>query len=108
MARAEWSKAETYEFEVSPLDAWVREYSWWVNRKGYIYRRSTLRVDGVKKSVNVYLHREILGLGFGNPLEGDHINNLPSINTRGNLQPLTKEENLRRRYANIEEAPTKN
>lgn len=95
-ARAEWSAEEEYEFLVSPLDAWVRRYRWWVNKGGYIYRRSTLSTPEGKKSVNVYVHREIMGLDYGDRMVVDHRNGLPSDNTRANLEVVTQGENLRR------------
>lgn len=43
---------------------------------------------------NCFIHRDILGLHPGNPLEGDHINGNTLDNRRDNLRKVTHRQNL--------------
>lgn len=98
-AFAEWDRAEAYEVEISPLDwGWVSRYRWRINRQGYVYRATSVRQPGKPWPVrrNVYLHREIMGLEYGDPLQVDHLNRDPADNRRENLEVVTQAENLRR------------
>lgn len=77
---------------VSPMRAYLLEYKWRINAaSGYVYRQSKSKALG--RSVNLYLHREILGLKPGDPLEGHHINDNPLDNQDGNLAAVTRSEN---------------
>lgn len=99
-ARPDWGEARRYEFEISTADAYLSRYSWWLNRQGYIYRQTTRRDEtGRRKSTNVYIHREIMDLPFGDPLQVDHLDGNPGNNRQSNLEIVTAEENIRRRDA---------
>jgi len=94
VAKADWDSSETYEFEVSLIDSfWVGKYSWWITNQGYIYRQTSTRINGKNKRVNVWLHREILGLPAGDPREGHHRDFTPGNCCRPNLEVLSKAEN---------------
>ena len=74
---------------------WASQWKWRVISGRYagrwIYDRST-------KSIQcIYLHREILGLTAGNPLQGDHINRVRLDNRRGNLRAVTHAVNAANR-----------
>lgn len=77
---------------VDDEDAWALEFSWHLNAKGYV--RRTLLEPG--REAHPRLHREILGLAFGDPREGDHIDGNKLDNRRRNLQILTNTEHLRK------------
>jgi len=49
---------------------------------------------GEKRRTTVYMHRLILGLGHGNPLQGDHRNQDTLDNRRANLRIVTNQKNL--------------
>jgi len=64
------------------------QYEWYYGR-GYFYRKT--RVKGEQKII--YMHRHILGLGYGDPLQSDHINRDRLDNRRGNLRKATQSQN---------------
>lgn len=88
----------TAVFVVDAKDAaWVGLYSWWCNRYGYIYRQTSRRDEnGRRRSVNVYLHREVVGLERGDALEADHLNFDRQDCRRANLEIVTSRRNKRR------------
>jgi hypothetical protein len=67
--------------------ATVEGYCWYMDR-GYVKRNA--RAGG--KRTTVYLHREILGLGPGDP-DVDHIHGNKLDNRRENLRPCTDAQN---------------
>lgn len=78
---------------ISPVDLHLRHYKWRRNH-AYVYRQTWfLFPDGVRRRVNVFLHREILGLAPGNKLEGHHRDDDPLNNQRWNLRRVTRSEN---------------
>jgi len=60
----------------------VAGYRWSLAGKGYAARYPA-------HGSTVYLHREVLGLLPGHPLQGDHINGDKLDNRRSNLRPAT-------------------
>lgn len=70
-------------------DAHLAELRWCLNGQGYVIRN--IKVDGRCKAV--MLHREVLGLQRGDPMEGDHINRNALDNRRSNLRIVTHAEN---------------
>ena len=81
---------------ISPIDVALGRYKWNTTPDGYVYRTTRL---GGRAGTNrrVYIHREIMGLTFGQPLEVDHVDRQPWNNRRDNLEIVTRGENLRRR-----------
>jgi hypothetical protein len=71
----------------------VSAYSWSMHRQGYA-RRYTLRGEGKRRQV--YMHREILGLGLGDP-DVDHINGNALDNRQENLRTCTNAQNHQNR-----------
>lgn len=73
---------------------WLIQWKWSIykNRTGSFY---AVRRD--KKNRPVYLHREILGLYFGDSRQGDHINGDTLNNSRNNLRIVTQAQNVRNR-----------
>lgn len=85
-----------YVVTVDPLWDWVfKQWRWHINRGGYVYRKTTL--PGTRKSINVYLHRMIMGLEYGDPHVVDHLNGLPGDCRVSNLEVVTQAENIQRR-----------
>lgn len=64
-------------------------WRWKLNNKGYVCRNV---MGGV-----IYLHRAVLGLGRGNPLEGDHVHGDPLDNRRDSLRAVTHAQNQQNR-----------
>lgn len=62
---------------------------------GQVYVRTSIRRDGKQRTL--MMHRLILGLDFGNPLEGEHRDGDGLNNTRENLRTATRFENARNR-----------
>lgn len=84
---------------VSQIDGWRAKYRYRLNHGGYVYRQTWFRFpDGVRRRVNVFLHREILDLQPGNPLEGHHKDDDPLNCQRSNLEPLTRSQNEKEKY----------
>jgi hypothetical protein len=82
---------------IDPADAALAEYRW--HRDGGGYAARTVRQDG--RRVSIKLHRVILGLAYGDPREGDHINHDELDCRRSNLRILTHAQNgQHRRGAN--------
>lgn len=83
---------------VSPIDAYLQDWKWRANKRGYVYRQTSERIDGEMVRRNLFLHRVILKLGPGDPLEGHHKDDNPWNNQRWNLEVVTREENELYKY----------
>lgn len=80
----------------------ITSHSWSFNdnRKGYAVRSKrdiTLGFDysGRAFKYDIKLHRFLLGLDYGNPLQGDHKNQISLDNRKCNLRIATKSDNQR-------------
>jgi AP2 domain/HNH endonuclease len=71
---------------VDDEDAHLGERNWQLSPDGYASRSAW--VDGKRRTQ--MMHRIILGLDFGDPLTGDHIDGDRLDNRRQNLRVLTK------------------
>ena len=73
----------------------ISKFKWYamhVKGKFYAVRKPPM-VNG-KQPPTILMHRAILGLEAGNPLQGDHINNAATLdNRRSNLRKATHIEN---------------
>lgn len=79
---------------VDPEDAaFARTHIWRMNTHGYAQRYTS--EDGRRRYH--LLHREILGLAFGDPREGDHIDRDRLNNRRANLRSVPAEGNRQNR-----------
>ena len=67
----------------------LREFRWHIDSKGYAVRN--VRVDG--RQVKLGMHRQIMGLAYGDPQEVDHKNRNPLDNRRSNLFFSTRRQN---------------
>jgi hypothetical protein len=74
---------------VDEQDAALLGYRWRLDKDGYA-RRSVR--DGARV-FDVRMHRQIMGLERGDPLQVDHINGDPLDNRRENLRVVTHAEN---------------
>ena len=84
--------------------SWLNQWKW----HSQVYRRShstsiyacrnVLRPNGQYGTMG--MHRQILGLDFGDPRFADHINHDTLDNRRTNLRIATREENMRNRKTN--------
>jgi hypothetical protein len=88
-----------YHVKVSRADDHLRSYSWHISRRGYAYRKTSIRRPGRKNptGASVYMHREICDLQIGDPRVPDHKNRDKLDNRRSNLEVLScNAENVRR------------
>lgn len=67
----------------------MNSYKWTIS-KGVALR--SVKFEG--KFVTIYLHREVLGLKYGDPRQGDHINGNRLDDRRENLRICSHAENL--------------
>lgn len=65
--------------------AWVQQWRWQLNQVG--------RVQRGKGGQTFLLHRELMGLSFGDKREVDHFDRDPLNNRRGNLRITTRAQN---------------
>lgn len=72
----------------------LSEFAWRLNGKGYAIR-SGKREDGRRTIIS--MHREVLGLQAGNPVQVDHRDCNILNNQRGNLRLASNIENQRNR-----------
>ena len=71
----------------------IKKYKWnIVDRKGKYYLTAYKKL-GKRKYTYVYMHRLIMGLGFGDGLQVDHINGDGTDNRRSNLRISTQQQN---------------
>lgn len=68
----------------------ISALSWYYHHTGYAVRKYR-RIDGTQGME--LMHRRILGLEEGNPLEGDHKNRITLDNRRSNLRAVTSSVN---------------
>jgi len=76
----------------------VSQYKWFATylpNGRCFYALTSIYVNGMKKQL--YLHRFLLGLEFGNKLQADHINKNTLDNRLENLRIATSAENCRNR-----------
>jgi len=73
----------------------------WLNQKKWCAKKFRSTWYAIRRShslsgkvVTMYMHRAILGLDFGDPRQGDHINHEGLDNRRENLRIVTHQENL--------------
>jgi HNH endonuclease len=78
----------------------ISGYSWYIQTDldDRSYVRANVFFEGRKRTV--LLHRLLLGLGFGNPLQVDHRDGDGLHNRRENLRRATRLENARYRVRN--------
>lgn len=88
--------AIVWESRYKELMQWKWTAEWCEDTQSYYAIRATSRTTGRKK---VSMHRQILGLDHGNPLEGDHINCVTLDCRDDNLRVATHAENTRNRRA---------
>lgn len=89
------------QIKLDPIHRWMlKQYRWKVTQYGYVHRSTRLggRRPG-SRSINVYLHRAVMGLEYGDPREVDHLNGDPLDNRIVNLEIVSHAENVRRQYA---------
>ena len=80
---------------IDAADAEQARHRWHLSAQGYAARRATR--DG--RRLIVVLHRELLGLAYGDPRQGDHID-LDRLNyRRSNLRIVTPAQNAQNRRA---------
>jgi hypothetical protein len=84
---------------------WLNQYKWhaqWAEgTKSYYAVRSTSRLERTRQQIS--MHRQILGLEYGDPRTGDHIEPAETLNNqRSNLRIANTSEQgaNKRRYAN--------
>lgn len=69
---------------------WLSKWKWYSSTTYYAIRAITLE-NGNRRFIK--MHREILGLQFGNELVGDHINGNRLDNRKVNLRAVAKKHN---------------
>lgn len=74
---------------------WLNQWDWYVNTCGYAVRNVIEIIDGVKKSNQQFMHRQIMNNPLG--LVVDHIDGMRLNNCRSNLRSATISENARNR-----------
>lgn len=74
---------------IDDVDSELAAHRWYFHH-GYVARTGQQRE-------HILLHRVILGLEAGNPLQGDHINREPLDNRRANLRAITGAQNSQNR-----------
>lgn len=76
----------------------ISKYKWFSGKDGYAIRQ--VNYPG-EPSQTVIMHRAILGLERGNPVNVDHIDGNRINNCRSNLRKCTRAENSKNRRAQI-------
>lgn len=72
---------------------WLMQWKWYAqkNRRTYYAVRRTVSLNGVHETI--LMHRQILGLSFGDPREGDHREHDGLDNRRLNLRIVNHRQN---------------
>jgi len=74
---------------------WLMQWKWYARwhpkTNSYYAVRNSPRVNG--KTHPIWMHREILGLKYGDKLQGDHIHHQTLDNRRGEIRIATHREN---------------
>lgn len=83
-----WTMVEAPDFEE------LAQYRWYLMNRGYAVRSVGTRPQDVRK---VLLHRQLMGLGFGDPAQVDHINFNKLDNRRSNLRVVSARFNKEHR-----------
>ena len=98
---------------VDEVDAGQGAHRWYRNAAGYAVRQvpgEGRLPSGRRRQRAVFLHREVLGLGFGDSMQGDHMNrdrldnrraNLRIVPVAGNIQNLTPRKGTASRYRGV-------
>lgn len=75
---------------------WLSQWKWYATWSKHGHRFYVTRsIQGLNgKQRTLHMHRLILGLGFGDKLQGDHINRNALDNCRKNLRIVTCQQNL--------------
>ena len=85
---------------VDEVDAGQGAHRWYRNAAGYAVRQvpgEGRLPSGRRRQRAVFLHREVLGLGFGDSMQGDHMNRDRLDNRRANLRRVTVAEQRQNR-----------
>lgn len=70
------------------------KYKWATrNEDGYIYAVNRIGKGSISKDHDIRMHRYLMGLEFGNPLQVDHKNHITLDNRRENLRVVTIRQN---------------
>lgn len=76
---------------------WLNQWRWqarWNSHTKSYYASRNVKILGTSKTQRISMHRLILGLEDGNPLQGDHINTGQTLdNRRSNLRIATSGQN---------------
>lgn len=74
---------------------WLSQWKWYAGwsrtaHTFYAYRREWRN----GKKLNIAMHRQILGLEYGDPRQGDHVNHEGVDNRRANVRIVSRRQNL--------------
>lgn len=82
---------ETLYAKVDPDDyEWAMRHNWFAMAKGYAGRNTWKD----RKTRRIGMHRELLGLDFGDPRQADHWNRDKLDNRKANLRIVTRAQNV--------------
>lgn len=70
---------------------WLSQYGWSLSTKGYVRRRQVDPNSG--SSIQILMHRFVLGIPYGDHRIVDHANGIKTDNRRSNLRVCTKSQN---------------
>ncbi|MBN3757254.1 Fis family transcriptional regulator [Paraburkholderia sp. Tr-20389] len=71
---------------------WLSQFKWHADHEGYACRKAAHPIK-VGKSTTIFMHRELLGLEFGDSRKGDHKNGYRTDNRRENIRIATAGQN---------------